>query len=50
MTTELDEGDKVLATPTSINHFTGPVREIIKDLNDKEKITAVRLKVKKILQ
>ena len=47
---ELDEGDKVLATPTSIRHFTGPVRKSIKDLNDQEKITAVRLKVKKVLQ
>ncbi len=47
---ELEEGDKVLATPTSIKHFTGSFRKTIKDLSNKEKITAVRLKIKRILQ
>ncbi len=47
---ELAEGDKVLATPTSMKFFPGSVRETIGDLSDKDKITAVRLKINKILQ
>ena len=35
---ELAEDDKILATPTVIKYLPGPIRKIVGDLSDKEKL------------